>query len=264
MFKFLSKVSPKLAALLALQLFVHPRKKARSIEEMDFLATGKPVTFKSHRKARTWGQGPIIWLIHGWESRGSTFYKMIPVIVAKGYQVVAWDGPAHGDSPGTTNTVPGNAQALSEDMNEKLFEPVVAIVGHSFGGATLAVLSKLQTMPKKVVIVSAPTRIDDVFARFARLIKLCDKASLIFKQLSEKSSGYDFAEVSLINNDLSAVSDVLIIHDQVDAVIPYEDFEVLKNTWKSGKFLATKNLGHRLTIKDPDMINTIVDFCNQA
>ena len=260
-FQFLSKVSPKLAAKLALKIFMSPRKKPRSDEEMAFLHTGKQVTFKSHRKARTWGQGPVVWLIHGWESRGSTFYKMIPSFVDKGYQVVAWDGPAHGDSPGNTNTVPGNGQALSEDMNEKLFEPAVAIVGHSFGGATLAVLSKLQPMPKKVVIVSAPTRITGVFSRFAKLIKLGDKARQYFIQLSEKSSGYTFADVSLVNNDLSVISDVLIIHDKGDDVIPFADFKTLKQTWQSGQYLQTQDLGHRLTIKDPDMINSIVDFC---
>ena len=189
---------------------------------------------------------------------------MIPLFVDKGYQVVAWDGPAHGDSPGKINTVPGNAEALSEDMNEGLFESAIGIVGHSFGGATLAVLSKLQNMPKKVVIVSAPTRIDDVFSRFAIMIKLGDKASEIFKQLSQISSGYSFGDVSLVSNDFSSFSEVLIIHDHGDDVIPFEDFEVLKNTWEAGQFLVTKGLGHRLTIKDPDVINTIVSFCLSA
>lgn len=263
-FKLLSKVSPKLAAKLALKLFVRPRKKPRSAEEMEFLQTGRKMTFKSHRKARIWGEGPIIWLIHGWESRGSTFYKMIPSFVSKGYQVVAWDGPAHGDSPGNTNTVPGNAEALSDDMNENLFSQAVAIVGHSFGGATLAVLSKLQPMSKKVVIVSAPTRIDDVFTRFATMIKLGDKAGEKFIQLSQISSGYSFSDVSLVNNDISDTSDVLVIHDQGDDVIPFEDFTILKKAWKSGDFIATNGFGHRLTIKDPGMINTIVDFCLSA
>lgn len=260
-FKFLSKFSPKLAAKLALKIFVRPRRKPRSAEEMAFLLTGKQVTFQSHRKARTWGKGPVVWLIHGWESRCSTFYKMIPLFVEKGYQVVAWDGPAHGDSPGNTNTVPGNAHALFEDISENLFSPVIAIVGHSFGGATFAVLSKLMAMPKKVVIVSAPTRIDDVFTRFASMIKLGDKASKIFSKLSQSSSGYDFSEVSLVNNDFSLSCDALIIHDKMDDVIPYEDFDALKSKWKMGQFISTNGLGHRLTIKDSEMIYAIVEFC---
>ncbi len=258
--QILSVLSPFLAAKLAFKLFSHPRRKPRSDEEMAFIPTGKQVTFLSNRKARTWGKGPVIWLLHGWESRGSTFYKLIPLLVEKGYQVIAWDGPAHGESPGDTSNVPGHAHALSIDMNEKLFTEPIAILGHSFGGATLAVLSKIHKMPAKVIIVSAPTRILGVFERFKQLIKLGEKASQRFIQMSEKYSGYTFEDVSLTNNDISVLSDTLIIHDIGDDVIPYEDFEALKDTWQSGQFITTENLGHRMTIKDPEMLDTIVGF----
>ncbi len=260
LFKLLSILSPYLAAKLALRLFVRPMRKARVIEEMEFLTTGKQITFQSQRKARTWGTGPTIWLIHGWESRGSTFINLIPLLVEKGFQVIAWDAPAHGDSPGKTNSVPYNAECLSIDMSEQLFTKSVAIIGHSFGGATLAVLSKIHKMPKKVVIISAPTRIVNVFSRFAKMIKLGNKAIQYFIKLSEKESDYTFIDVSLTTNDISKVSDVLVIHDRCDDVIPYGDFEVLKETWQSGKFIATEHLGHRMTIKDPTIIKTIVNF----
>ena len=260
--QILSVLSPYLAAKLAFKLFSHPRRKPRSKNEMKYLATGKQVTFQYERKARTWGTGPVIWLLHGWESRGSTFYKLIPLLLEKGYQVIAWDGPAHGDSPGDTSNVPGHAHALSTDMNENLFAEPVAILGHSFGGATLAVLSKIHKMPAKVIIVSAPTRILGVFERFKKLIKLGNKATQRFILLSEKHSGYTFEDVSLTNNDISIISDTLIIHDNGDDVIPFEDFEALKDKWQSGQFIATEKLSHRKTIKDPEILKTIVGFIN--
>lgn len=259
-FKWLSIISPKLAAKLALKLFSHPRRKSRSDEEMTFLATGEPITFKSLRKARTWGKGPVIWVLHGWESRGSTFYKLIPLLVAKGYQVVAWDGPAHGDSPGTSTHVPHYAQSLSSDLNEQLFADPVAMIGHSFGGAAFAILSKIHRMPPKTVIVSSPTRVEGVFSRFFKMIKLGDKAINNFITLSEKGTGYKLADVSLVNNDFSKLSDTLIIHDKSDDVIPYEDFELLQEAWQSGQFITTKNLGHRKTIKDKEILSSIVAF----
>ena len=259
-FRLLSFLSPQLAARLALKLFMQPRRKARSIQEMDFLLTGKQVNFKSHRKARTWGQGPVIWLLHGWESRGSTFFKLIPLLVNRGFQVVAWDGPAHGDSPGKSTHIPDYAYCLSEDLKQQLFEKPVALIGHSFGGAALAVLFKIHKMPAKVVIVSAPTRIINIFNGFAKMINLSEKAKNKFISLAESGSGYSLLGGSLISNDISQSSEVLIIHDREDDVIPFADFDALKKTWLSGQFLATKNLGHRLTIKDPDILNTIVNF----
>jgi len=259
-FKLLSILSPYVAAKLALKLFVHPKRKVRPAAEMEFLATGKQVTFKSHRKARTWGKGPVIWLLHGWESRCSTFYQMIPLLVDNGYQVVAWDGPAHGESPGKSNSVPYNAMSLTADMNQKLFDEPVAILGHSFGGATLAVFSKIHRLPPTVIIVSAPTRINNVFTGFAKLIKLSEKATNKFIAMAKVDTGYSPLAASLITNDFSNISSTLMIHDKGDNVIPFEDFEVLQNTWQSGTFLATENLGHRMTIKDPEILNAIVNF----
>jgi len=259
-FKILSVISPVLAAQLALKIFMHPRRKKRSDEEMQFLLTGKQVTFDSQRNARVWGQGPVIWLIHGWESRGSTFFKLIPLLLEKGYQVIAWDGPAHGDSSGNSSHVAKNAHALAEDMKQGLFKQPIAILGHSFGGATLAVLNKVIVMPHKVIICSAPTRIKNVFSNFAKMIKLGEKAKEKFFELAEAGSEYSLAGISLVNNDFSESHDVLIIHDEEDTVIPFSDFLALKETWKSGQFIATKKLGHRLTIKDPDMLKTIVEF----
>lgn len=259
-FKLLSAISPFLAAKLALKLFMHPRRKKRADEEMQFLQTGKQVTFNSGNKARVWGEGQVVWLIHGWESRGSTFFKLIPLLLEKGYQAIAWDGPAHGDSPGNSTHVAKNAQALALDMKQGLFDKPIAILGHSFGGATLAVLSKIMTLPKKVIICSAPSRIKNVFSNFAIMIKLNEKATQKFFYLAESGADYTLEQVSLVNNDLSENYDVLIIHDEEDTVIPYSDFLALKERWKSGQFITTQNLGHRMTIKDKEMLKVIVNF----
>jgi len=261
--KVLSILSPQLATKLSLKLFSHPRRTKRSDEEMRFLATGIQVTFKSQRKARTWGQGPVIWVLHGWESRGSTFYKLIPLLLEKGYMVIAWDGPAHGDSPGKVSNVVDHPRALSVDMNEGLFVEPVAMIGHSFGGAAFAILSKIHQMPAKIVIISAPTRIIGVFSRFFQMIKLGKKSQDIFTLQSEKKTGYKVSEMSLVNNDFSQQSDTLIIHDKGDDVIPYDDFLALKNTWQAGKFITTEKLGHRMTIKNIEILKSIVDFIDQ-
>jgi len=258
--QLLSIISPQLATKLALRFFSHPRKKQRSDDEMAFLATGKQVTFKSQRKARTWGKGPVIWVLHGWESRGSTFYKLIPLLIDKGFKVIAWDGPAHGDSPGKVSNVVDHPRALSIDMNENLFAEPVAMIGHSFGGAAFAVFSKIHKMPPKTIIISAPTRIIGVFNRFFKMIKLGEKSQSYFIAKSEAKTGYIVSEMSLINNDFSELSDTLIIHDKGDDVIPYDDFIALKNTWKSGQFICTENLGHRNTIKEVSILKKILNF----
>ena len=145
-------------------------------------------------------------------------------------------------------------------MNENLFEEPVAMIGHSFGGAAFAVFSKIHEMPPKTVIASSPTRISGVFKRFFDMIKLGEKSQGYFTAQSEAKTGYKVSEMSLVNNDFSQLSDTLIIHDKGDDVIPYDDFLALKNTWQSGQFLSTENLGHRNTIKNSKILQQIIDF----
>lgn len=259
-FRFLSLIRPQLAAQLALRLFLKPRAKPRPQVEMRFLDTGQLVNFDSGRKARTWGEGPVVWLLHGWESQGSTFYKLIPLLVDAGFQAVAWDAPAHGASPGERTHVPDYAESLLKDINQGVFSQPVAFVGHSFGGAALSILSKIYPLPGKVVIASAPTRVDKVFFNFTQMIGLNKTAEQQFIELAEKQSGYSLSDCSLINNDFSESRDVLVIHDREDDVIPFSDCEALQKSWKSGDFLVTENLGHRLTIKDDQILKKIIDF----
>ncbi len=259
-FKWLSFIYPNLAAKLALLLFLKPRSKPRPEIELQFLQTGQILSFASGRKARTWGAGPVVLLMHGWESQGSTFYKLIPLLVDAGFQAVAWDAPAHGASPGKRTHVPDYAESLLIDINEGIFEKPAALVGHSFGGAALSVLYKIYVLPPTVVIVSAPTRVKDIFLNFTQMIGLNKNAEHKFIELAEKTSGYSLSDCSLVDNDLSKNSHVLIIHDQGDDVIPFSDFEILQKNWAAGRFLATQNLGHRLTIKNDQVLEKIVDF----
>ena len=56
-------------------------------------------------RAWIWGEGPAILLVHGWGGRGAQLAAFVPPLVAAGHTVVAFDGPAHGDSPGRRATL---------------------------------------------------------------------------------------------------------------------------------------------------------------
>jgi alpha-beta hydrolase superfamily lysophospholipase len=54
-----------------------------------------------------WGDStkPYVLMMHGWAGRATQFRKFIPELVAAGYQVVGFDGPAHGKSSGKRTTI---------------------------------------------------------------------------------------------------------------------------------------------------------------
>jgi len=134
------------------------------------------------------------------------------------------------------------------------------LLGHSFGGASFAHLSKIHHLPERLVILAAPTQIDQVFQRMAVLLRLNERAAQAFFQAVEDQSGYSMLESSLVTQDLSVDHQVLVIHDQDDQEVPFVDFEKLQDSWKKGQFMSTQGLGHTYIKQDVSVFDRIISF----
>ncbi len=259
--KAYSIVSPNLMAKLAVDRFCSPRRYERSAEENLCFQKGKQVDFASGRIANIWGENgeenqPLILLIHGWESRGTAFYAIIEALVKQNYKVLAWNAPAHGASPGTKTQIFAMALALVEDLKEKQLAPH-AMLGHSMGGAMLGLLNKYMNLPKCLVIISAPTFVRGVFSKTFKKYGMSDKAVAKSFELINAKGEYSVDEVSLVNSDLYKDKAVLVIHDENDKEVPFEEFTNLKNVWKEAVFYPTIGLGHRRIIRDEKLAKHI-------
>ncbi|WP_408528934.1 alpha/beta hydrolase [Paraburkholderia fungorum] len=77
------------------------------------------------------GEGKPVLLCHGRESRASHLGAFIQPLIAAGFSVIAYDAPAHGDSPGGTASVVSFGRALISVANE--IGPPEGLVSHSLG-----------------------------------------------------------------------------------------------------------------------------------
>ncbi|MFT5452549.1 MAG: pimeloyl-ACP methyl ester carboxylesterase [Enterobacterales bacterium] len=264
LFNALSGIFPTLAARVAIEFFLTPGSVSRRPEEIDLLKTAQEIRFSSGCIGQSWGEGPVVFLCHGWGSRGTRFFNIIPHIVAQGYKVVVWDAPAHGFSPGKKTNLPVIAKSLNDDLNNSKLDPV-AFIGHSMGGVILGVMQKYyRQLPEKIVIVASPTRIAKTFERFFAMIKLSAKAQQIFITTVRIKSGYTFDDLSLVNCDLGKTTQALVFHDTDDSEVPYSDFLALQEIWDKSIFETTEDLGHRRILDDQSVINKIITYLGKA
>ncbi|NRA87542.1 MAG: alpha/beta fold hydrolase [Rhizobiales bacterium] len=259
----LSKIAPALGAKIAVELFSRPKRFDRTLEEKALFKDAKQIKFSSGRIANQWSNNfdakqPIALMIHGWESRGTTFHKLIRSLVAKNYRVITWNAPAHGASPGNKTNLLEMTFALAEDLKQEYITPD-AIVGHSMGGAIIGLLSKLMSLPKSVTIISCPTDITGIFKRYFDLIKVSKRSQTLILEHINNLSQYNIDDMSLVNLTIYKQSSVLIIHDKNDKEIPYSDFLALKNKWQGGEFLSTEGLGHRRILRDDALVEKITN-----
>lgn len=257
----LSNISPNMAANLAVNLFSRPRRFDRNEQELALFNEGTHLTFSSGRRATLWGDSnaPLIFLCHGWESRGTHFHVIIRALLAQKFQVIGWNAPAHGASPGSKTEIISMTLALVEDLASQKLKPA-AFIGHSMGGAIIGLLHKYIKLPKILVFISAPTNIRTVFNKYFATIRLSPKAQELMLDKLNALSQHSIDSISLINSDLYKDRLPLVIHDKNDKEVPFSEFTNLQKIWPIGEFHATQGLGHKRILHDEALAKTIAAY----
>ena len=261
-YNVISYLSRNQAADKALFLFTKPRN-GRKFNEMqrEFLDTAyqEECKYKTHKVMtyRWLGNKPTILLVHGWESNSYRWRNMVCELKKKGHNVIALDAPGHGNS----GSLSFNAILYSEFINvvANRFRPEI-IIGHSVGGmATALFLNKypLESV-KKLVLLGAPSEFTDVLKRYTDMLgynkRITNQLNLtINDRFGDKPENFSTAKF------LEAIdSKGLIIHDEEDTIIPYNDALMIKNSFKNSKLITTHGLGHSLN--DESVAKHIYDF----
>ena len=246
----ISYVSKDQAADKALYLFTKPRN-GRKLSEVqhEFLGTAFQKEYKYQNHAimtyRWLGTKSTILLVHGWESNSYRWKNMIYELKKRGHNIIALDAPGHGNSGSRFF----NAILYAEFINvvATRFEPEI-IIGHSVGGMSTAYFQNKYQLDsvKKIVLLGAPSEFTDVLKRYTDMLgynhRVKKQLNLsIVDRFGDKPENFSTAKY------LESIdSKGLIIHDELDAIIPYSDALLIKNSFKNSKLITTKGLGHSL------------------
>src|SRR5258707_10435484 len=129
-----SSVAPGAATRLARKLFFTPMRARLRDEERAVLARGEVFSLEVGGQrvvGRVWGEGPTLFLMHGWGGHSGQMTPFVDPVVTAGFRVVALDLPGHGESAGSVSSLIHFASALVR--GSALFRPVYGLVGRAFG-----------------------------------------------------------------------------------------------------------------------------------
>ena len=270
-FKVLRVVSKRKAAEQAFQLFSTPFLKSKkkgdpkNAELLSFklkLPNGKKdeLTIRGYR----WNhpQAVKVLILHGFGSAACKFERYVSPLVKKGYEVLAFDAPAHGDSDGkTTNAV--EYSAMIKRVIE-LYGPIRGFIAHSFGGIalSLALEETVHDENTRIVFIAPATEttsaVDGAFA----MLKINDAAvRKEFDSIIYNISGKETAWFSIRRAMNNIKAKVLWIHDEDDDITPLNDaLKVKEDAHPNIEFVVTKGLGHRKIYHDAAIKNKVVEF----
>jgi pimeloyl-ACP methyl ester carboxylesterase len=272
-FEWATRLSPRLAARLALELFLRPPRRRMDAEDA-------PVVARATRRSLALGRGrihalewspepdsaaplPAVLLLHGWGSHAARFGSFVEPMLAAGWRVIALDAPAHGESTGRRSDLGQFRDALGATLDE--LAPVRAIVAHSLGAAAAVWL--LADEPhrdvRSLVVVGMPRDVGYMMESFMLVIDLReDVRELVRRRFVAR---FGTAPEGFSAHALAARLRVptMVVHDEDDDVAPLEHATRFAGDLGRGRLSITRGLNHSGPLRDATTIANIVAFVDE-
>ena len=254
-------VTPTEEAELAIRLFRSPIRHARPQRESTLLATATRDTVGGGVSRQSWGDPakPATLLLHGWEGRGAQLGAFVAPLVAAGRHVITFDGPAHGDSPGTQTNIVEFAQTVAASTAAPV--RLDSVIAHSFGGPVTAfAIAREGLRPRRLVLMSGPDSLEGVLRRFRDFLGISPEAFQLFRAGVREIGGVtgeDF-RISDVLRELGAPT--LIVHAPDDEEVPIAEAEALVANCPNATLLRAEGCTHRKVLYAPEIVSAVTDF----
>lgn len=226
-------------------------------------AAQPPLRHEGLKLARwTFGAGPRVVLVHGWNGRGAQLLGFVPGLVAAGFSVTLFDLPGHGDSSGHAASVvhAGRAlRALAADTGE-----LHAVIGHSMGSAAALWAFAQGLRVKRSVHLAGPSSLTPVVKDIAKVQGLSPTDAAAFAGWVERFIGTRMACADLERLQHGLRHAGVIVHDPEDRTVPIAASEALHAAWPGSHFERVAGLGHRRLLADAGVIARSVEFIAAA
>jgi pimeloyl-ACP methyl ester carboxylesterase len=264
-FKLIGAISKKKAAEQAFELFCTPQRRNKKplpaifekAETLHFKLDGIQLT------GWRWNKGGIkkLLLLHGFESSVINFDRYIRPFVKKGYEVLAFDAPAHGRSEGQVINAPLYRKMILEIYRK--YGPIDHFIAHSFGGLALSLaLEEINdTVDKRMVLIAPATETVTAIDTFFRFLNLDPAIREDFDKTIIRKGGLPPSWYSIKRAMKHIKATVLWVHDENDDTTPLSDVkELMKDRPSNIEFYITKGLGHRRIYRDAEVTHKIIEF----
>lgn len=256
-----SKYTPNLMVSLVRLLFEKPKRYKAPERERELLARAKAFQIPTRHglvQAWEWGEGPAVHLVHGWEGRGAQLGAIVDPLVERGFRVVTWDAPAHGQSPGFRASAMSFGHVV-RDVAKELGMPF-AVYAHSMGAIAVSVAIQEGYAPERFVYISPGTAPDKPLRMVEQVLGVSSEVMQRFQTRMEELFGMDWERIRDGALPEGFAPPLLMIHDRGDREVSFRTAERLQRNWPGSKLEFTNGLGHNRILRDEDVLARAVAF----
>lgn len=223
------------------------REKTRSSLESFCSSTGKinQIAWGSNNAT-----GKVVLLVHGWEGSASDMALIGKELEQQGLRCVYIDLLAHGNSDGTSASIPDAALSLLPII--KHFQPS-AVIAHSVGCAVVAESIALTQHKSELIFISAPESFDQFVTETGNLFGFSSE-DLRYVSDFFKTIGIDTDKLHLATTVSSIMNPMTFIHSEDDRICSIEPIKRIVANHESAELHSLNGLGHTRILRDPAVI----------
>jgi pimeloyl-ACP methyl ester carboxylesterase len=253
-------LSPTLAARWAEALFFTPPRPSKARRGMPPGARRLDVATASGSVAVwSWGKGPAVYLVHGWGGRAEQLGAFVEPLLARGFRVVALDGPGHGLSAGRRSSGPEMARALAAVVAH--VAPAYAVIAHSLGAAAVVYAIREGLRVERLAFIGPPADPLVWVDAFARRLGLSTSVVAEMRRRSERRIGARWDEIPIVPlRGVGQAVPLLVVHDREDREVAWTDGAAVAEAWPGARLLETTGLGHRRVLRDGAVVDAVATF----
>ncbi|MBB6485169.1 alpha/beta hydrolase [Rhizobium lusitanum] len=276
----LGRLSPQLAGKAAFRLFcltpsrrprgskakaAHMEGRQRLLGAEQFMLPfpgGRAMAYRFNGGAK--GPRKRYLVVHGWGSSSEYMSELTTFLASSGAEVISLDLPGHGRSAGRSLNVRLAISAISAAATR--FGALDAAIGHSFGGACLALASAgflpgidpIET--KKLVLIGAPSGMGWLFKEFGRFMGLRSQAQEALEAEVGRITGKVLTAYDEPRGMLDPARPVLVIHAEDDKEVSARHARVYAAQGEHVRLFWANGFGHRRIVSAPPVFEAIDAF----
>ena len=263
-FAVLERIAPGPGSRLALHLWCTlPANAGRRRDERPTPGVRSMIEVAGRSVAvETWGDGPPVYLMHGWGGWRGQLGCFVGPLVEAGFQVVAFDVPGHGDSgPSVMGRRRGNGLEFIWTLRAVAaqFGDPLGVIAHSYGCATTTTAIRDGLDLRRLVCVAPSVDPMTSVLQMARTLGIGPRTMGRWLIRIERLAGRPLADF-----DPRTVTGerppTLVIHDRQDKEVPYAEGEAFRASWPTAELVSTDGLGHQRILRDSEVIDRAVGF----
>ena len=262
-FRTLSLIMPALAAKQAFKLFQRTQRSSIREREKGFYKkashgwVGEILYYKLGDP-----QNPLVFLIHGWNGHAGNFSAIADALVAQGKYVIAIDLPAHGGSLLTHTNLFKIETALAPALQRLADGRSFSVIAHSFGSAaSVFTLARQEIKVDRLVLMSSPDRLQDIFKHFMKMIGLRKSAFKYVQKVFRRQFNMGIEEINVSDYVRHIETNkFVVIHDLYDRILPFNYGLAVSSTRADASMIMLEKVGHYRMLWNEEVINLLSEL----